>query len=74
MKKIFILVGPSGSGKDTLGSFLIQEGIPELISHTTREMRKGECNKRRNERKSRKEGVKGGFKGTKEQYSNLQNR
>jgi len=43
-KKIFILVGPSGSGKDTLGAYLKEKGIPELVSHTTRGMRKGEVN------------------------------
>lgn len=42
MKKIFILVGPSGSGKTTLGRYLESLGIPELVSHTTREPRKGE--------------------------------
>lgn len=42
MKKIFVLVGPSGSGKTTLGEHLKSKGIPELVSHTTREMRKGE--------------------------------
>lgn len=41
-KRIFILVGPSGSGKSTLGLHLKELGIPELISHTTREKRKGE--------------------------------
>lgn len=42
MKKIFILVGPSGSGKTTLGEYLKTLGVPELVSHTTRKMRKGE--------------------------------
>lgn len=40
--KIFILVGPSGSGKDTLGKVFTETGIPELISHTTRTIRDGE--------------------------------
>lgn len=42
MKKIFLLVGPSGSGKTSLGKYLTEIGIPELISHTTREIREGE--------------------------------
>lgn len=42
MKKIFLLIGPSGSGKDTLGSLFKDAGIPELVSTTTRKMRKGE--------------------------------
>ena len=42
MRKIFVLVGPSGSGKTTLGEYLKSLGIPELVSHTTRRMRKGE--------------------------------
>lgn len=42
-KTIFILTGPSGAGKTTLGYFLKDElGIPELVSHTTRSMRSGE--------------------------------
>lgn len=41
-KRIFIIVGPSGSGKDTMGAFLKEKGIPELVSHTTRKIRKGE--------------------------------
>lgn len=39
---IYLLLGPSGSGKDTLAAFLEQWGIPKLISHTTRQPRKGE--------------------------------
>jgi guanylate kinase len=42
MKKILVLVGPSGSGKDTLGTYLKENSVPELISHTTRKKRKGE--------------------------------
>lgn len=42
MKKIFIIVGPSGSGKTTLGNYLKKAGIPELVSHTTRDKREGE--------------------------------
>ena len=41
-KTLFLLIGPSGAGKTTLGEHLKQWGIPELISHTTRPMRKGE--------------------------------
>lgn len=44
MKRIFIIVGPSGSGKTTIGNELKNKGIPELISHTTRDMREGEGN------------------------------
>lgn len=39
---IYLLVGPSGSGKSTLGSCLRDMDIKELISHSTRPMRKGE--------------------------------
>lgn len=38
-KKIINLVGPSGAGKTTLGKFLITQGIPELVSHTSRDIR-----------------------------------
>jgi len=41
-KMIYLLMGPSGSGKTTLGNFLKENGIPELVSHTTRAKRKGE--------------------------------
>lgn len=41
-KRIFILMGASGVGKTTLGNFLKEQGIPELVSHTTREKRSGE--------------------------------
>lgn len=40
--RIFIIIGPSGSGKTTMGGFLKDYGIPELVSHTTREIREGE--------------------------------
>ncbi len=45
-KTLYVLIGPSGTGKTTLGEYLKQWGIPELISHSTRPMRKGEsyCN------------------------------
>lgn len=39
---IYLLLGPSGSGKTTLSQCLKETGIPELISHSTRPMRKGE--------------------------------
>lgn len=39
---IYLLLGPSGSGKTTLSSCLRDFDIPELISHSTRPMRKGE--------------------------------
>lgn len=39
---IYALLGPSGSGKSTLGRYLEELGIPEIKSHATRPMRKGE--------------------------------
>lgn len=39
---IIILVGPSGSGKDTIGDGLAKKGIPQLVSFTTRKIRIGE--------------------------------
>lgn len=41
-QRILLLLGPSGCGKTTLGQKLAEVGIPELVSHTTRAMRKGE--------------------------------
>lgn len=41
---IIVLIGPSGSGKDTIGNELSKVGIPELVSFTTREKRPGEIN------------------------------
>ncbi|WCK57000.1 hypothetical protein PP175_27815 (plasmid) [Aneurinibacillus sp. Ricciae_BoGa-3] len=41
-RKIYILLGASGSGKTFSGQYLKELGIPELVSHTTRAMRKGE--------------------------------
>lgn len=41
-KLLLLLVGVSGSGKSTLGLYLEELGIPQLISHTTRQKRKGE--------------------------------
>jgi guanylate kinase len=39
---IYLLLGPSGSGKTTLSQHLKEMGIPELISHSTRQPRSGE--------------------------------
>ncbi len=41
-RTLYLLLGPSGAGKSTLGCYLKELGIPELISTTTRPMRKGE--------------------------------
>lgn len=41
-KQIYILIGASGTGKTTLGEYLKSLGVPEMVSHTTREMRVGE--------------------------------
>ncbi|GAB6431646.1 guanylate kinase [Bacillus luti] len=38
---LFVILGPSGSGKTTV---MREIGLPELVSFTTREMRKGEIN------------------------------
>lgn len=38
-KKIINIVGASGSGKTTLGGDLKKRGIPELVSHTSRNIR-----------------------------------
>jgi len=42
-KTIYVLLGPSGSGKTTIGNYLKELGIPEIVTHTTRPMRKGEA-------------------------------
>ena len=42
MKKILIIVGPSGTGKTTLGNYLKELGWVEFISHTTRKIRETE--------------------------------
>lgn len=42
MKKILLIVGCSSSGKTTLGKFIQTLEVPELISHTTRQIRTGE--------------------------------
>ena len=39
---IFALLGASGTGKTTLGGYLDEAGIEEIISYTTREPREGE--------------------------------
>lgn len=42
-KKIFVMLGSSGSGKDTIAKSVFPSiGIPELISDTTRKPREGE--------------------------------
>jgi len=42
-KTLYLIAGPSGSGKTTLTNKLMEEeNIVELVSHTTRDMRKGE--------------------------------
>lgn len=41
-KTIYVLLGPSGSGKTTVGNYLKELHIPEIVTHTTRPMRKGE--------------------------------
>lgn len=43
-KVLFLMLGPSGSGKTTIGQYLKSWGIPELVSHTTREPRNTEVN------------------------------
>ncbi len=41
-KKIIVLVGPSGSGKTSIGDILELNGIPKLVTTTTRKPRPGE--------------------------------
>lgn len=41
-KKIIVLVGPSGSGKTSIGKILEENGIPRLVTTTTRPPREGE--------------------------------
>lgn len=42
-KTIYLIIGPSGSGKTTvIGQQLKAEGIPEVVSHTTRPARENE--------------------------------
>lgn len=44
MKTIYTIIGASGSGKSTLGQYLKENGVQEIVSHTTREKRVGEVN------------------------------
>lgn len=39
---LIVITGASGSGKSTIGNYLEEKGIKQLVSHTTRKMRKGE--------------------------------
>lgn len=39
---IIVIVGASGSGKTTLAALLKEEGLPQLVTSTTRPMRPGE--------------------------------
>lgn len=41
-KRIIVMVGPSGSGKTSIGDVLSQNGVPRLITTTTRNPRVGE--------------------------------
>ncbi len=43
-KKIYILLGASGSGKTTIGNYIRSFGIPEVLTHTTRPIRENEEN------------------------------
>lgn len=43
-KQIIVLVGPSGSGKTSIGEILSENGLPRLVTTTTREPRDGEVN------------------------------
>lgn len=43
-KRIIVMVGPSGSGKTSIGEVLAANGIPRLVTTTTREPREGEVN------------------------------
>ena len=44
MNKIYTILGPSGSGKSTLVDYAKENiNISEIISHSTRGMRDGEC-------------------------------
>jgi guanylate kinase len=42
MNTVYVLIGPSGSGKNRLADELQTMGIPRLITDTTREPREGE--------------------------------
>lgn len=41
-KRIFCLIGASGSGKSAIAKTLIESGMSEIVSHTTRNPREGE--------------------------------
>lgn len=41
-KKIIVLVGSSGSGKTSLSKYLESEGIPRVVTCTTRRIKEGE--------------------------------
>jgi guanylate kinase len=40
--RLYMIVGPSGTGKSTLAKTMTEEGIVEVVSHTTRAPREGE--------------------------------
>lgn len=43
MHKLILIAGPSGAGKTTISDYLAnQYGIPRVVTHTTRPIRKGE--------------------------------
>ena len=44
LKCIMVIVGPSGSGKTTMTNIMAENGIPTIVSYTTRPMREGETN------------------------------
>ncbi len=44
MKYFFLVVGKSGSGKDTLINSMTEHGFKKILSYTTRNQRKGEEN------------------------------
>lgn len=41
-KRIFCLIGASGSGKSAIAKALVKSGMSEIVSHTTRKPREGE--------------------------------
>lgn len=43
-KKVLVFIGPSGSGKTALVRGLNKDGIPVIVTHTTRKMRPNEFN------------------------------
>nr|WP_092074519.1 GTPase [Dendrosporobacter quercicolus]NSL49089.1 guanylate kinase [Dendrosporobacter quercicolus DSM 1736]SDN00042.1 guanylate kinase [Dendrosporobacter quercicolus] len=44
MNKVFVIIGPPASGKTSIANRLASYGIPEMVSHTTRQPREGEIN------------------------------